>query len=166
MNTISKRARYAFHGLTYLAAVSKGNPVPFDEILGYLRAYSKSLTLSSSYIAKMFQEVSRAGFMSAVSGPRGGYQLARGAETIHLAEIIEAVDGPLLTECCLLSVGGCPRHLDCGVGGVVRDAEMALYRVFQRETLASLAAKMDFPDAETIQAHRHGPLRKGRSKAD
>ncbi len=153
MTIISKRARYAFHGLAYVAAHSEGMPVSFDRILGYLQAYSHSLTLSKSYIAKIFQDVSRAGFTVAVSGPGGGYQLARDPRQIRLIEIIESLDGPLLTSCCLMSVGGCSQQPACGVQRVIREAELGMYRTFERETLASLAGKMEFPEPSVIQAH-------------
>jgi len=154
MTIISKKARYTIHGLAYIAAFSEDKPIPFGEILAYLRAYSQSLTLSSSYIAKIFQEVARTGFVSAVPGPHGGYQLSRPAERINLVEIIEAMDGPLVHPCCLLSVGGCSNQSSCGVNSVVREGEQALYDVFHRETLKSLAVKMEFPDEATIEAHR------------
>lgn len=150
----SKKARYAFHGLVYIAAVSRGNPVPFEEVLAYLRAYSSRLTLSPGYIAKIFQDLSRIGFTEAVSGPHGGYQLARSADEINMVQIIEALDGPLLSECCLMNVGGCQNQRTCGVRRVIHEAQLAQYRVFERETLASLATKVSLPDAATIQAYR------------
>ncbi len=153
MALISKKARYALHGLAYVASVSNGEPVPFNRILSYLRAYSQRLTLSPGYIAKVFQEMSRAGLMVAVPGPRGGYQLARPAKDIHLIEVVEALDGPILTECCLLSVGQCERQATCGVRRVIHEAELSFYHFFQNETVASLARRMDFPDPATILAY-------------
>lgn len=147
MTTISKKVRYVLHGVAYIAAVSDGKPVPFEAVMAYLRAYSQSLTLSESYIAKVFQEVSRAGFLSASTGPRGGYQLTRNPEELRLVDLIEAVDGPLVSDCCLLSVGGCSREESCGVRRVVQEAELAFYHALERETLASLAQKMDFSEA-------------------
>jgi Rrf2 family protein len=152
--SLSKRARYAFHGLAYIAAFSRGKPVPFDEILAYLRAYSQSLTLSPTYIAKIFQTVSRAGLTEAVPGPNGGYQLSRDPGRIRLVDIIETLDGPMLSECCLMAVGECPRQGRCGVRSVIREAELAQYRIYERETLASLSEKVDFPEPRTIQALR------------
>ena len=154
MPIISKKSRCAFHGLAYLARYNNGTPVPFDEILEYITRQSSGPVLSSGYIAKIFQEVARTGFVSAVPGPHGGYQLTRPAERINLVEIIEAIDGPLVHPCCLLSVGGCTNQSSCGVNTVVREGERALYDVFRRETLKSLAVKMEFPDEATIEAHR------------
>ncbi len=147
MTTISKKARYVLHGVAYIAAFSDGKPVPFEAVMAYLRAYSQSLTLSESYIAKVFQEGSRAGFLSASTGPRGGYQLTRNPKELFLVDLIEAVDGPLVSDCCLLSVGGCAREETCGVRQVVQGAELAFYRALKKQTLASLAQKMDFSQA-------------------
>jgi Rrf2 family protein len=156
--TLSKKARYAFHGLAYIAAFSRGKPVPFDEILAYLRAYSRSLTLSPTYIAKIFQTVSRAGLAESVPGPNGGYQLSRDPRRIRLVDIIETLDGPMLSDCCLMSVGGCARQDRCGVRSVIRKAELAQYRVYERETLASLCKKVEFPDPGTIEGLRERKL--------
>ncbi len=154
MPLISKKARYALHGLGYIARHSDGDPVPFAVILEYLKAYSKRLSLSPGYIAKVFQEVSRAGLTEAVSGPRGGYRLARRPEDIRLIEVIEATDGPQLTACCLLSMGDCDQQGSCGVGAVVREAEQVFYNFFRTETVATLARKMTFPDLPQLKPPR------------
>lgn len=153
MAIISKKSRIALHGLAYLALSSRQDPVPFEEILGYLRAYSVQLPLSPTYIAKIFQDVSRAGFADSVSGPRGGYRLARPAAEISLIEIVESLDGPLLTGCCL-AIGDCPRQEICGVRAVIHQAELAFYRFFEEETVASLAGRLDIADSPVIRGHR------------
>ena len=145
MNIISKKSRCALHGMAYLGQYGNGRPVPFEEILAYLREYSSGLTLSSGYIAKIFQSVSRAGIVEAVTGPSGGYRLARPANQIRLIEIIESLDGPLLSDCCPLSVVGCRQQPKCGVGSLIRESEMVFHRFFERHTVATLARKMNLP---------------------
>jgi len=145
MNIISKKARYALHGMAYLGRYGNGRPVPFEEILTYLREYASGLTLSPGYIAKIFQAVSRAGIVEAVSGPSGGYRLARPANEIRLIEIIETLEGPMLTRCCLLSVSGCRNQPRCGVGSLIHESEMIFHRFFERHTVATLARKMELP---------------------
>lgn len=157
MSLISKKARYALHGLAYIAhREGEDELVRFDEILRYLRAYAPRLTLSPSYLAKLFQEISRAGLVEAVPGPSGGYQLARPAEQIRLLEIVDVLDGSAMTRCCLLSVGECSQRRHCGVGDITHEAEAAFYKVLEKETVASLAARMSFPDLAP------GPRRKAR----
>ena len=154
MSLVSKKTRYVLHGLAYIGQSSDGEAVPFEEVLSYLRAYSNRLTLSPSYIAKIFQDVSRLGFTEAVSGPHGGYRLSRPATEINLIDVVEALEGPILTGCCLLSVGDCPRQSSCGVRGIVNDAERVFYDFFKNETIASLAKRMDFPTPDRLRAAR------------
>jgi Rrf2 family protein len=146
MSILSRKTRYALHGLGFIAAFSQEKPLPSDEILAYLRSYSPRHALSSGYLAKILQEVSRAGFTISVTGPRGGYQLARPAEKIGVLEVIEALDGPLSSGECLLSVAGCPRQETCGFRNLIQKAEMAFYGSLAKETIASIAGKTDFSD--------------------
>ncbi len=152
MTLVSKKTRYALHGLAYLAEHAARGPIRFDEIHRYLMTYAPGLELSASYLAKIFQDVSRAGFASTIPGPRGGYRLARPADQIRLIEILEALDGYEATHCCLLSVGGCSQRAKCRVGDITHDAEIAFRNIFERETVASLAAKMSFPDLSSEAA--------------
>jgi len=146
MSILSRKARYALHGLGFIAAFSKDKPLPSEEILAYLRSYSPGHALSSGYLAKILQEVSRAGFTISVTGPRGGYRLARPAKEIGVLEVVEALDGPLSSGECLLSVGGCPRQTSCGFRSLIQNAEMAFYGSLAKETVASIASKTDFSD--------------------
>jgi Rrf2 family protein len=144
MPLVSKRTRYAFHGLAFLSVYAQDKPLPLDAVMGYLRRYSGELTLSPGYIVKIFQQISRAGLTESVSGPRGGYRLARPANTIRLIDIVEALEGPSLTGCCLLSVGTCADQNACGVRDKIQQAELAFHQVFAGETIASLADGMNF----------------------
>jgi Rrf2 family protein len=146
MPVLSRKVRYALHGLGFIAAFSKDKPLPSEEILSYLRSYSPKTALSAGYIAKILQEVSRLGFTVAVTGPRGGYRLARPAEEIGILEVVEALDGPQTSGECLLSVGGCPRQENCGFRGVIQDAERAFYGSLAKVTIATIAEKTDFSD--------------------
>ena len=146
MALVSTKARYVLHGLAYIAVNSDRGPIRFEEIHRYLKVYAPDLELSESYLAKVFQDISRSGFTEAVSGPRGGYRLARPAGQIRLIEIIEALDGTSGSHSCLLSVGKCSQKTTCRVGDLTRDAEMAFRSIFERETIESLAEKMSFPN--------------------
>jgi FeS assembly SUF system regulator len=60
-------------------------------------------------VSKIAKELSKAGLVVSHRGRNGGYGLSRPAESISVAEIVEALEGPIaLTEC---AVGGG----DCGI---------------------------------------------------
>ena len=140
---ISKRARYALHGVGYLAYRSgEDAPVPFADILAYLRDYSRRLGLSPGYISKIFSDLSRAGLVQASVGRKGGYGLAKHPDLVSVADVVAAVDGWPVEQCCLLSVGGCNNQGDCGVFDVVNSAQTAFFDMLSGETAGSLARKM------------------------
>ena len=61
-------------------------------------------------VSKLCKELSRAGLVVSHRGRHGGYSLARGPEAISVAEIVEALEGPIaLTECSK------PGKIDCGI---------------------------------------------------
>ncbi|MFQ5763299.1 MAG: RrF2 family transcriptional regulator [Rhodospirillales bacterium] len=163
MPLVSKRSRYALHGLAYLAAFATEEPLPLEAVLRYLIDYSGKLTLSPGYIVKIFQQISRAGLTEAVPGPRGGYRLARPADKIRLIDIVEALEGPQVTECCLLSIGTCEDQSICTVRDKIQQAELAFHDFFATETVASLAAGMSFrhpPAGREDRSAKEPPARK------
>jgi Rrf2 family protein len=46
-------------------------------------------------VAKLMGQLGRAGLLSSQRGVAGGFTLARGAAKISLADIVEAIDGPI-----------------------------------------------------------------------
>jgi FeS assembly SUF system regulator len=61
-------------------------------------------------VSKLCKELSRAGIVVSHRGRHGGYSLARDADAISVAEIVEALEGPIsLTEC------GTPTGDPCGI---------------------------------------------------
>ena len=46
-----------------------------------------------AYLAKNLQAMSRAGVVDSMSGPRGGYRLARSPHRITVLDVVEAVEG-------------------------------------------------------------------------
>ena len=66
-------------------------------------------------VSELLTHLARADLVESFRGAAGGYRLAKPAQDISLAEIVEALDGPIgLTEC---SIGhtGCERQSYCSV---------------------------------------------------
>lgn len=64
--------------------------------------------ISLAYLEQLFARLRRAGLVKSVRGPGGGYRLARPAEAISVAAVVQAVDEPLqATRCDAKTDAGC-----------------------------------------------------------
>ena len=82
---LSTKGRYAVMALVDLAAHSKGKPLALAEI-------ADRQEISLSYLEQLFAKLRRAGVVTSLRGPGGGYKLAHRADQTTIAEIILAVD--------------------------------------------------------------------------
>jgi len=65
------------------------------------------------YLAKIAQALARAGLVVATRGARGGIRLARPPASITLHDVVEAVEGPIVYNRCLLWPGECDPARPC-----------------------------------------------------
>lgn len=82
---LSTKGRYAMVALVDLAMVKDGELTSLAEI-------SKRQDISLPYLEQLFVRLRRAGLVSSVRGPGGGYRLSRDPKELRISEIFEAVD--------------------------------------------------------------------------
>ncbi|MBL4623474.1 MAG: SUF system Fe-S cluster assembly regulator [Immundisolibacteraceae bacterium] len=66
-------------------------------------------------VAKLLKRLTREGLVESSRGQQGGYRLARLPANITVAEIIQALDGPLGLTDCSADEGSCDHESDCNV---------------------------------------------------
>lgn len=66
-------------------------------------------------VSKLLKQLARAGLVESFRGAAGGYRLAKPAQNISLAEIVEALDGPIGLTACSVGSRGCERQSYCAV---------------------------------------------------
>jgi Rrf2 family protein len=86
---LSARADYALRAVIVLAASSGEGHVTADQL-------AKSQNIPGKFLEAILTQLRRAGLVRSQRGPDGGFWLARPAEQISLADIIRAIDGPLV----------------------------------------------------------------------
>lgn len=64
-------------------------------------------------VAKILKELCRAGIVASHRGRRGGYRLARAADQISVAAIVEALEGPVSVTECSDAGGACALEPTC-----------------------------------------------------
>ena len=89
---------------------------------------------------KLMGRLASAGLLASARGTGGGFALARPAEGISLADIIEAVEGPIaMTNCIEGSAHECALERSCRVKPRVAAANLAVRGALQSVSLASLS---------------------------
>ncbi|KUF18931.1 MULTISPECIES: RrF2 family transcriptional regulator [Streptomyces] len=81
---LSGGVEWALHCCVVLTAAT--DPVPAARL-------AQLHDVSSSYLAKQMQALSRAGLVESVQGKSGGYVLTRAAADITVLDVVQAVDG-------------------------------------------------------------------------
>jgi FeS assembly SUF system regulator len=101
---------------------------------------SAATAIPAPTVAKLMGTLARAGLLAASRGVAGGFALARAAESISVAEIVEAVDGPIaLTNCLQGEVHDCAITGSCAVRGHWRPINDAVRSALASVSLADLA---------------------------
>ena len=100
MLKLSKRADYALLALQYMATVQSGVNAPPRVV--NTKEIAEEHHIPVELLAKVLQTLARHQLIeSHHNGPKGGYVLGLAPKDITMAQVLEAIEGPLgLTDCC------------------------------------------------------------------
>lgn len=90
---LTKKTDLAFQALSAIAEAD-GERVNGSDL-------AAELDISTQYLPHVVAPLTKAGWVSSVSGPRGGYTVTRSLDNISLLDLIEAVEGPVDESRCL-----------------------------------------------------------------
>jgi Rrf2 family iron-sulfur cluster assembly transcriptional regulator len=161
---LTTKGRFAVTAMIDVAMHGSHGPVT-------LAAVSERQRISLSYLEQLFGKLRRHGLVDSVRGPGGGYNLARGAEAVSVADVIVAVDEPIdQTQC-----GGRENCLDdrrCMTHELWAALNAHIFSFLTSVTLADLVRQQQQPkngDVAVLQDHRNqpaGPATRTREPAD
>ncbi|MBI5971389.1 MAG: Rrf2 family transcriptional regulator [Deltaproteobacteria bacterium] len=132
MFRLSRAAEYTIRGVLHLSNAPHGATVDVESV-------AKAQRIPVAYLAKLFQTLAKKGFVKSTRGPDGGFMLVRDPEDINLLEVIEAVEGPIFLNDCLIHAGQCRMDMVCPVHDVWREAQKRLLEYLRCSTFKGLA---------------------------
>jgi FeS assembly SUF system regulator len=110
--------------------------------------------------SKILKALARAGLLVSHRGVKGGYSLAVAADRITIADVIQALEGPIGITECSFNPGGCEQEPCCPVRTNWQRISVAVRDALGRIPLSDMAVPhSDAVDARlrTIGSHVQGP---------
>ena len=89
---ISRSTGYALLAVGYIAKNQKEQGIVLSQRI------AKAYKIPLEYLLKILQQLVRANVLRSKRGPRGGFTLAKPPKKITMLQIVEAVDGPMISQ--------------------------------------------------------------------
>ena len=141
---LTTKGRFAVTAMIDLALREHSGPVA-------LAAISARQQISLSYLEQLFGKLRRGSLVESVRGPGGGYNLARDASAVSVADIVRAVEEPIDSTQC----GGrenCQENHRCMTHDLWEELNTAVYGFLSGVTLSQLVERQR---TRTVSVVRH-----------
>ncbi len=132
MLRLSKKADYALIAMRHLAAAPADSSVSAREI-------AESYGIPPELLAKVLQRLVRSRLLVSVQGTRGGYRLAGEPQRLTVADVIQAIDGPVAVTACSPDDHGCDQYDRCEIRDPLWKIKARIVDALATVSLAELA---------------------------
>ena len=140
MLRLSKKADYALIAMKHLAL--RG-----DRASSSAREIAEMYDIPIELMAKVLQRLVQRGLLASQQGTRGGYQLSRLPRQITVADVIQAIDGPVTVTACSTDDGQCEQYAKCNVRDPLWRVRERILKALGECTIAELASDAPRPAA-------------------
>ncbi len=128
----TKAEEYGLFGLVYLAKQA-------PNAVATLREISEVQAIPDKFLAKIFQNLTKAGVIKSHRGVRGGFSLARPARRITVAEVFDAIQSNGDPIKCVINRKDCPKKYACPVREMVMEGRRQMFSYFSKHSVQTLA---------------------------
>jgi Rrf2 family protein len=137
MLRLSKKADYALMAMKHLALNAEQS--------SSAREMAEAYNIPVELLAKVLQRLVRRGLLASHQGTRGGYELARSPHQISVADIIQAIEGPVVVTACSTDDGQCEQFSKCNVRDPLWKVRERILTALGECTVAELAVEPPAP---------------------
>jgi Rrf2 family protein len=147
---MTRAADYGLRAMLYLSRRMEAGSVLIGDI-------AAAMEIPAQFLHKVMPRLVKAGLLHSRRGARGGYRLAREPGKVSVLDIVEAIDGPILVNRCLVGSADCSRIGSCAIEEVCRQAQKAITAKLDDFSLADLNdleadLERESPASSTISA--------------
>ena len=133
MLRLSKKADYALIAMKHLA-MKAGSPSTSA------REIAEQYDIPIELMAKVLQRLVRTGLLVSTQGTRGGYALSRAAQSISVADVIQAIDGPFTVTACSTDNNDCEQYGKCSIRDPLWQIKERIVAALATVSLAQMAS--------------------------
>ena len=145
MLRLSKKADYALIAMKHLATRA-------DAASASAREIAEQYDIPVELMAKVLQRLARRGLLTSHQGTRGGYRLSRPATAISVADVIQAIDGPLTVTACSTDAENCGQFAKCSVRDPLWRIKDRILSALSTCSLAEVASETGEPATPPVPA--------------
>ena len=109
------------------------------------REIAEQYDIPTELMAKVLQRLARRGLLTSHQGTRGGYTLAKPSSSISVADIIQAIDGPLTVTACSTDDEQCEQFTKCNVRDPLWRIKDRIIAALETVSLAEIASDVPLP---------------------
>ena len=132
---ITTRGRYALRASLALAKMGKdGRPISINQL-------SEEENISPIFLEQIFFKLRKAGIVSSMRGPGGGFNFAKSPDELTIKEILDAAGEELDLTLCDKHADDCEKIGECLSHCIWVELMDIVHRYFSQITLASIVEK-------------------------
>ena len=121
MDVVRRNTDYAARLMVHLAKHYGNGPIS-------TRAAAAEEQVPYQLACKLMQKLNNAKLVTSCMGPKGGFVLGAEPSKINLLEVVEAIQGPISMNRCVLNEDACSRKAICTVREKLIDIQMNMTR--------------------------------------
>ena len=131
MIRLTKAGEYGLRAVRYLVENVDQERISIGDI-------SINKKIPEPFLRKLFKPLVQQGIIVSTRGVSGGVRLSRNPKYITVLEVVEALEGPLALNECLLDDSACEFLSECGMHDVWEEAQAAMAKVLRARNLSDL----------------------------
>ncbi len=131
MIRLTKAGEYGLRAMRYLVENGDESRISIGDI-------SENKNIPEPFLRKLFKPLVQQGIINSTRGVSGGVRLARDPKDISVLEVVEALEGPLALNECLLEDIACEFLSECGMHDIWEEAQAAMAKVLRSKNLTNL----------------------------
>ena len=135
MDLIRRDTDYAFRLAARLAAGYADQKAVSAKLL------AKETQVSYTLTCKILQKLAHAGIAESIMGPKGGWRLAKKPEKVQFSQLIEAIQGPVTVNRCLMGGFKCPLKSKCPAHPKMAELQKQIEGYLKELTLKEFISK-------------------------